>query len=135
MKIRIAVLVLICLFFAFGYWPCIQVSNSKYIKKLINAKNINSVFILYGKTLCGTCSAGKTVNSYGKRKDILLIVPQEYSGNDIENLKYSFNIYGYVLVGDKNTVKYLKLVSKCLNLIEWHQNILINSKNGEITRI
>ncbi|GEM_PF-1640541 len=125
---RISILILIIgISMIVNSYSCIMLSLTGVpdrITKNIDRK-IDKIILLYGENLCGTCPTGVFLLSLKEKIDILFIVPQEYSQNEIDNLKRSFLIKSKLISGNPETKTYLDRLVSCSKKNPNNRNLYI----------
>ena len=135
MKNRIFFIILIIGFFLLlNSWNCLMLNLGNapaVIQKNID-KTTNKVLLLYGQGICGTCSSGTFLHQEGFMENILILVPQEFTDNEIDNLRYAFSIKGKIRRGDEGVISFVKKVASCTKMDRWNKNYYIEMDDGKI---
>ena len=110
------ILFIIAAYFLLNSYQCLVLKSMRFpsgVAKYLD-NNTYKFVILYGKNLCGSCPVGTFLYNLSERKDVIYLVSDEFSVNDIENLEYTFNIKGQVKKGDIEVNAYLKKIASCV---------------------
>jgi hypothetical protein len=136
-RLRILFIILIVfVFWAFNYYPCLSLDLISLPQKLKNHKDIKDALLLYGSGVCSSCSTGQYVYDLRERKDILFIVPSNFTQYEIKNLKDIFALKGTVMNGDEDVMSLVERINDCKDLNMWKANYHVRfGKNGKITSI
>jgi hypothetical protein len=105
-----------------AYWiinlfPCIVLRLSHFDKNTLlgSVSYGQHIAILNGTNLCSSCSAGTHLNSILKsHPGILVIVPTDFSENDIENLRNAYGITGAIINSGNELESILKKIAACV---------------------
>ena len=136
MKIKSINLKIIILFGIIGiilfhhFYPCIYLKFISIPDKInsLRKKDKSEIFLLYGN-LCKSCPSGFSIyNNIKDRDDIFAIVPNEFSNNDIKNLKNLFSIKGQTIRGDSEIENFLSKIAKCKKLKNFRVNYVLEIK-------
>lgn len=97
---------------------------------------LDTVLLLYGAGLCGTCPTGSVIYNMGKNNGVLTVVPGDFTANEIRNLKDALPIEGPLIKGDKQVAHFIKRVSACLKSRQPQTNVILKlSKDLKIKTI
>ena len=70
------------------------------------------------------------------KKDILYVVPEEFSETDIFNLKDTFMLKGNIKKGNPKVTDFLKKIAACNKFSDWRNNIYMEiTENGGISKL
>lgn len=70
------------------------------------------------------------------KKDILYVVPEEFSETDIFNLKDTFMLKGNIKKGNQKVNDFLKKIAACNKFSDWRNNIYMEiTENGGILKL
>ena len=120
-------------------YDCIALKFGDLSKKIraIQTHDIHDLIIINGVSLCGTCPAGEFLyNINSKRENIVYFVPEFYTTNDYENLRYAFDIKGKIVKTDMEIDNLLKRISACKRLDEIRKNVYLElGKNRKVKQI
>lgn len=85
--------------------------------------NLGAIIFLFGRNICPTCYQGRILLDHSARKDIIIVVPDNYSQNDIYNLIDVFGIKGEVKISNSKVKRYYNRILSC-NKKKDYKNIL-----------
>lgn len=107
------------------FYPCIAFKQGiiHLIKK--GSSRVRGIVFLYGSHICTSCPNGTFLYSLRDREDIVFIVPGDYTGIDLKNLRSVFLLKGRVIKGNKSTVWLLKNVMRCRGLNIWQKHYFV----------
>ncbi|NIM12096.1 MAG: hypothetical protein GTO45_08295 [Candidatus Aminicenantes bacterium] len=127
------VVVVVLIFIVVKYYNCIVLELSSIPGVIAGNKK---AFLLYGSGICSTCPPGKLLMALKDKKDILYVVPGEFSETDIFNLKDTFMLKGNIKKGDQIVVDFLKKIAACNRFSDWRNNIYMEiTENGGISKL
>lgn len=108
----------------------------KILEKYLNGNNHDFVF-LYGKSICGSCPAGRYIyNNLRRKREIIFLTPEDFSNNDINNLIDSFGLKGKIIKGDTEVRNFAIKIFSCAKVKESFKNIHFKlGENGKIRKI
>ena len=89
-----------------------------------------AVVLLYGKNLCGTCPAGKFMYRISGNRNIIYLVPDDYSSHEIENLRYTFDMSGKIVHSGREMENLLKRIKRCKKVKNSGANYYLLPRNG-----
>jgi hypothetical protein len=125
--------VVVLIFIVVKYYNCIVLELSSIPGVIAGNKK---AFFLYGSGICSTCPPGKLLMAIKDKKDILYVVPGEFSETDIFNLKDTFMLKGNIKKGDQIVVDFLKKIAACNRFSDWRNNIYMEiTENGGISKL
>jgi glutamine amidotransferase PdxT len=81
--------------------------------------------------ICSSCSTGEFINSIEETENILFVVPDDFSDNEIKNLKDAFNIKGLIIRGGEDTLDFIKNIASCNRMGEWRNNYYVTLKENK----
>lgn len=88
------------------------ISLPKEFKRYLD-EDSNEIVFLFGNNLCATCPSGHYLLSIGSSNRAIYIVPNSFNQNDIENLRYAFDIRGKIIIGGIQREDFFKRISRC----------------------
>jgi hypothetical protein len=96
----------------------------------------SALVLLNGKSLCGTCPAGKFMYRISGDQNVKYLVPSDYSAYDIENLRYTFDIGGEIVHAGQKTENLTRRISRCKKVKNLAGNFYLQlGKHNKIKRI
>jgi hypothetical protein len=75
-------------------------------------KNHDLVILREG-SLCGTCANGRFISGLSARDDVVYFVPFTYSADDVDNLRFAFDIQGMIARADGKGEDILSKIHRC----------------------
>lgn len=115
-----------------GYYSCIRIKILSIPEKMKTSDNgENMILILYGNAYAN-CSSGNIIYSLRGDQNLTVIVPNDFSSNDIENLKRKFSLKGQIIKGGQKTEQILRDFAKCRKWKIWEHKVIIYSKGNKI---
>lgn len=90
-----------------------------------------TILILYG-TICANCLDSDLIYSLRAEKNLIVVVPDDFSSNDIENLERTFSISCKVTRGEQRINQILRDLAKCKKWETWKNNVIIYSFGDKI---
>jgi hypothetical protein len=137
MKYRILfTLAFLAIILLYYFFPCLMLSVKDVPGYKLLEKETTNIIFLYGYGICDSCPTGQFLESLKNSKNFLVVVPDDYNDNDIQNLKATFNLEGKIIKGGEDTIEFLKNIAGCNKLDNWHNNyhvVLKNKKYESIT--
>jgi len=111
---RILILVAILIvFIIFHSYNCIILKFTSIPSSISdNIKETEFSLFLVRKNICPPCPIGEYLLDYADKS--ILIVPDDFSEIDIDNLRYAFNIKGVIIREDFKTKRYFKKIASCV---------------------
>jgi hypothetical protein len=112
------------------YFPCLLIRIEKMpdiLSRYCRDGNIN-ILILFGGNICSTCPSGRYLINKNNDKNILIIVPKDYSDIDIINMKGEFKISGNVVRSNNKLYKYYLNIKACASIKKSISDILVEVK-------
>jgi hypothetical protein len=134
----IIILVIILTYFIINSYHCILLKYKPIPACIVeNVTNKDSTLVfLNGRNLCPTCSPGQYVYSLSRRKEIIYFVPEDFSNNDIENLRYAFDIKGKIIKRDIKINNFLEKISSCTKVKDLRENFCLGlGENNKVKEI
>ncbi|NIR04327.1 MAG: hypothetical protein GTN82_02755 [Candidatus Aminicenantes bacterium] len=130
------VVLVILIFLVVKYHDCLIFEFSMTPEIFLKNKDKRNAVILYGSGICGSCPTGKRLLFLKDEYDLLLIVPEEFSDTDIENLRDVFSLKGKITRGNNELVDYLKKIASCKKSSDWRKNLFVEiNENGRVSKL
>jgi len=134
----IIILIILAIYFISNFYHCLILDLTalpEVVEKYLNCNSRDFVF-LYGKGICGSCPAGRYVYSLREKREFIFFIPEDFSNNDIDNLRDSFGIKGEIVRGDIKIQNFVKKIISCANVKEFYKNIHLElGEHGKIKKI
>ncbi len=115
-----------------NYYPCLILKISNLPERIIREKEKQTgiILFLYGN-ICANCPSGSFLYSLRGEKNIMFVVPSDFSSNDIENLRRTFSLKGQIIKGGDETGHLLQKFAKCFRLDDWKRNFIVEINNNK----
>ncbi len=111
--------------------PCLMIKYTNPFSNIVGQKS-KIVVALFG-LISSSCPSGKIIHTLGKNKDVIFVVPEDFSVIDIENLRKKFNIKSKIKKAEPEMIRFLKNVERC-NKTQF-VNFLLYFQNGKLKKI
>jgi len=129
---RISILIAIVVaYFIIIPGPCSALKNVRIPDSVVRQfdKDEYTLILLYEKYICGTCPSGKFLYQIAVDPNNVIVIPKDYSDNDIENIRFAFILQGIILRGDQSFDILIMKITSCYRNSNIDSNILLKILN------
>lgn len=115
-KIIFRILILVAIFIIsiiYYSYNCIILKFTSVPNSILdNIKDNEFSLFLVRKNICPPCPIGEYLLDYANKS--IIIVPDDFSDIDIDNLRYAFNIKAVIIREDFKTKRYFEKIASCI---------------------
>lgn len=125
---RISILIVIAVAYAvLNPGRCSALKNVRIPDSVVRQCNKDeyNLILLFEKNICGTCPSANFLYRIAGDPNVVIIIPKEYTDNDIENIRIAFNLRGLILRGDQTSDILLKKIAPCYSNNNTESNFLL----------
>ena len=90
------------------------------------------VLFLFGIICVGGCPIGNYIQKIKNERNVLYVLPQESTANDIANFKRGLSVKGKIIIATEKNIEFVKLLAKKMEKEDFDWNYILELKDKKI---